>query len=74
MPRRKPRKFYLFDLEHPERGKFRITWKTILEHFNNGPVRFYPANTDLDRFAMEMEEIGYKFIIEGGDDEKLCSL
>ena len=61
--RKPPRRFYLFDTEHPERGKFRITWKDILNHFNNGSVRFYQKNTDLDRFAQEMEEIGYKFII-----------
>ena len=60
------RKFYLIDRENGN-AKRRITLQEIADHFNgdgSSPVRWSPANVDLDRFRDEMDEIGYTFVIE----------
>lgn len=63
------RKFYLIDRENGNE-KRRITLREIADHFNgdgSGEVSWTPANVDLDRFAEEMDEIGYTFIVERGN-------
>ena len=61
----KRRNFYLIDRENGN-AKRRITWKEIIGYFNshNAPFRYCRANIDLDRFAAEMDEIEYTFVIE----------
>lgn len=69
------RRFYLIDRENGN-AKRRITLREIADHFNGdggGPVRWTPANVDLDRFRDEMDEIGYTFVVEGGPSSKPAS-
>jgi len=62
----KRRKFFLIDRENGN-VKRRITLREIADHFNgdgDGIVRWNKNNIDLDRFADEMAEIGYTFVVE----------
>jgi hypothetical protein len=62
----KRRKFYLIDRENGNE-KRRITLQFIVNHFigdGYNVVNWNKSNVDFDRFRMEMDEIGYDFVIE----------
>ena len=61
----KRRKFILIDMEN-NLSIVNITMDDIVNHFigdGTSCVKWHKGNVDFERYAEEMEEIGYKFVV-----------
>jgi hypothetical protein len=64
------RKFYLIDIEDPT-DRRRVRWSEMLSYLNETSLSTWNRdNFDFCRYATEMEEINFRFIIENAKGDE----